>query len=265
MEPVAPSGSKANGNTNIRLNAARHWCFTWNNYEEKDIEYLISKLAPISTYVFQEEIGEEEGTPHLQGHVSFNVKKRPLEVFNETKKIHWTKARNVKASIAYCFKEETRVGRSFTNMKAKRVHHKIEFEWKDWQKGLYESYKVDPDYRTVTWVVDYKGAGGKTTLAKWMIQNHEDVTVITATKSADILTMANEYSKLYIIDIPRCAGEFCPYNAIEQLKNGFITDCKLKKEGRVLMFEPPHVWVFSNHEPDRQKLSLDRFNIITLE
>lgn len=71
---------KCAGNTNSALMTAedqartrmRNACWTWNNPD--DVERITEKLRAwkgVSYLVFGEEIGEEEGTPHLQGYTEF--------------------------------------------------------------------------------------------------------------------------------------------------------------------------------------------------
>ncbi len=109
------------GNTNklcrkTRRQRARSWCFTWNNHTENDMAQLAQTFLKIGTqkYFYQEEIGEEK-TPHLQGVINF---KNPID-FNSLKKIsdkiHWEACKNLRASIKYCSKEETRNGRQFSH------------------------------------------------------------------------------------------------------------------------------------------------------
>lgn len=263
---MAPSGSGPNGNTS-RPSAARHWCFTFNNYTSDDINKILNIFGSKNiSYIFQEESGEN-GTRHLQGYICLPKKGRPSETVG-IKEIHWEKARNVSASILYCQKDDTCVGDRFSNMalppaprEDTRVAYLILHEW---QQKLEDLHNETPDDRTIHWIVDPEGGRGKTLFCKYLISRYQDVCVISATKSADIVTRAENYYKTYIIDIPRSTGEFCPFNAIEQLKNGFITDSKLKKQARIINCAPPHVIIFSNHYPDTNKLSDDRWNITDL-
>ncbi len=88
----------------------RSYCFTWNNYIEENIDTLAHTFIEIGAkkYIFQEEIGEGNNTPHLQGVVCF---KNPVW-FNTMKridnKIHWEPCKDLKASIKYCSKPMTR-------------------------------------------------------------------------------------------------------------------------------------------------------------
>ena len=56
--------TESKGGNTIRF---RRWCFTWNNYTDDDIKYLVTKLKGSKRYVFQEEICPTTGTPHLPG------------------------------------------------------------------------------------------------------------------------------------------------------------------------------------------------------
>ena len=71
--------SVSNGNirkrdTNLSRNKARTWCFTLNNYKDEDrvsLSHNKWENIEINKYVFQEEIGKKNNTPHLQGVVQF--------------------------------------------------------------------------------------------------------------------------------------------------------------------------------------------------
>lgn len=88
----------------------RSYCFTWNNYTTENIDTLTHTFSELSVkkYCFQEEIGEKNKIPHLQGVVQFN---NPI-YFNTLKrideKIHWEICKDIKGSIKYCSKPATR-------------------------------------------------------------------------------------------------------------------------------------------------------------
>ena len=257
---------QTDGNTkspSVTINPSKHWCFTLNNYTKSDIENICSVCAK-EKYIFQEEKGSQ-GTPHLQGYIGFTKKVRPKNLFTNDK-IHWEICRNIDASIAYCQKEETRSGLVYTNMPIPRVDKRLpSFTPREWQKELYETLLKEPDDRTIIWVVNERGECGKSLFCKWMNWKHPNYISITMNKSADILTMVEDHYVGYLLDLPRCYDvKYTPYNAIEQIKNGYVTECKLKKTARVLNFAPPHVVIFSNNFPDVNKLSKDRWKIINI-
>ncbi len=128
--------SVSNGNTkesrhSSSRNRARTWCFTLNNYTDEDRVSLSHNKwddLEISKLVFQEEIGGEKNTKHLQGVVQFKnqVSFTTLKEFHN--KIRWSKCKNLQASIKYCSKQDTRNGEIYT-------HGNVEkWLWKDKSK-----------------------------------------------------------------------------------------------------------------------------------
>ncbi len=90
----------------------RSWCFTWNNYTEKDLSLLSQPhffKNKIKKLIFQEEIGENK-TKHLQGFVQFKNQVDFEIIKAQIPKCHIEKARSVAAAIKYCSKKESRSG-----------------------------------------------------------------------------------------------------------------------------------------------------------
>ncbi len=111
MSQRVSSGNTNNRDTKLGRNRCRRWCFTLNNYTKENIVSMSHDKwdnMKIKKYVFQEEIGKNK-TAHLQGVVEFEnqVDFSRLKKFND--KAHWSKCRDIKASIKYCSKEETRI------------------------------------------------------------------------------------------------------------------------------------------------------------
>jgi len=86
------------------MSQRRCWCFTWNNYDETSIEYILNIKH---TYVvIGKEVGEM-GTPHLQGYIEFingvrfnTIKKMLPECHLEGRKGSSAQA------ITYCKKDD---------------------------------------------------------------------------------------------------------------------------------------------------------------
>ncbi len=117
MNSISPISveSQGGGNTIYPPKRCRSWCFTLNNHTKKDV-ISISRL--FSTYkikklIFQEEVGENN-TPHLQGVIQFENQFLFENVKLMIPKAHIEKCRNIKASIKYCSKEDTKAGKCFT-------------------------------------------------------------------------------------------------------------------------------------------------------
>lgn len=92
------------------MSRSRHWCFTLNNYNETELDHLRKGLTDTKTVryaVFGKEVGEN-GTPHLQGYVSY---KNP-RMFNGVKTLIGSRAHLEVAkgdedqNRAYCTKSD---------------------------------------------------------------------------------------------------------------------------------------------------------------
>ena len=241
---------------------AVYWFFTYNNYEIERIESIESILKhECDWFVFQEETGEG-GTPHLQGTIKLKTPQRLTQLKAIDAAIHWEKTKAVKASIAYASKEATRTGKLISY--GIEVQEPIEFEEPyGWQLQIIDIIKTKPDKRTIWWFWEPIGNVGKTTLCKYLV-GKKDALMLTG-KSSDMYHMISKYPnkrKLFICDIPRTAMEYVNYGAIEQMKNGLIFSGKY--EGTQLLFNCPHIIVFANQEPERMKMSMDRWKIIKI-
>ncbi len=105
------------GNTkNSSYNKTRNWCFTLNNYSKIELEqlYNLKNLKNLKQYCFQEEKGENK-IPHLQGVLAY----KNAICFNSMKKLspraNWSQCEDLKKSLAYCCKERTRCGHTYTH------------------------------------------------------------------------------------------------------------------------------------------------------
>lgn len=250
-----------NGNTNHR---ARKWCFTLNNYTLDDVDTLIRKWKTLN-YVFQEETGVT-GTQHLQGYVEFNNARWLSALHKEFKRFHWEVMRNEQAAINYCQKSDTRTGNIYSNIITIEPLNIPRYDQLyEWQKNVIDICHSKPDDRTVYWFWEYEGCSGKTTLIKYIMTHFNNAEFSCACKSADILTIASERKSIYLLNFTRTQEGFAPYSAIEQLKDGLISDSKLKKKSNNIIINSPHVICFANWKPNTITLSQDRWKIIKIE
>ncbi|UOK21032.1 replication associated protein [Chifec virus UA13_150] len=261
MADTAQTQPDRNGNKSIRL---RNWCFTWNNYTLDDIDTLTRKFCNVD-YVFQEETGEK-GTPHLQGFVKFKNARYLSSLLKEFKGCYFEPCRNETAAEQYCQKNNTRTGKVYSNItKVTELKIPTYNQLFDWQKKVVELIQTEPDDRSIYWYWDREGCSGKTTLIKYICTHFKNATFTCASKSADIITIANIKYNIYLLGFARSQEHFAPYNAIEQLKDGLISDSKLKKISRNVMMNSPHVIVFANWPPDKNAISNDKWVITNLQ
>lgn len=84
---------------------SKNWCFTLNNYTEADLTRIASAGSTQVDYlIFGKEVGSS-GTPHLQGFVSFPLRKTLTSVIDLLGQCHCSIARSILHSIEYCKKE----------------------------------------------------------------------------------------------------------------------------------------------------------------
>lgn len=98
--------------TEVKLRS-RGWCFTINNWLPED-HLRLRELIECQCLGYQEEAGEETGTPHLQGWIYFSNARTRKAVSGMLPRAHLEKMKgNVEQNIAYCSKSKTRVGEYF--------------------------------------------------------------------------------------------------------------------------------------------------------
>lgn len=82
---------------------SRHWCFTLNNYKPGDCTW---DAYTMSYLVAGKEICPKTKTPHLQGYVVFNVRKRLTTVKKVLPRAHWeVKTHTPLQASNYCKKD----------------------------------------------------------------------------------------------------------------------------------------------------------------
>lgn len=80
----------------------RTWCYTLNNYS--DDEYTELQATECKHHVIGKEVGKE-GTPHLQGCVTYATKKSLLQMKKIQPRAHWEPARDASNAVEYCRKD----------------------------------------------------------------------------------------------------------------------------------------------------------------
>jgi len=216
-------------------------------------------------YVYQEEIGKLNNTPHLQGSIWLIEKARP-SVLNLPKGFHWEKMRNEKASINYCQKSDTAKPGSVPFIFGFPKPIKILTDLRPWQRAIEKLITgTDPDGRSIHWYWENVGGVGKSSFCKYMHVKHNTL-IIQGGKLSDISNIIfntdMERVSALVIDIPRVNQNKVSYAAIECILNGMITNTKY--ETGIKCFNPPHIIIFSNFEPDMEGLSVDRWQVTNI-
>lgn len=254
------------GNTKL-TGRSRKWVFTLNNPTQNDID-TINTIFSKEKYVYQKERGEQ-GTEHLQGYIELTNARTFASMKKSLPTAHIEICKNSKASILYCQKEETRIEGPWGPLVIKTIKDPLKgINLKDWQKEIIDLIKTEPDDRSIYWYWDEEGGKGKTSLAKSLCINNPDEILYTGGKANDIKYAVKSFIdsgktlKVCIFDFTRSVENFISYEAIEAIKNGIFFNNKY--ESGMCIFNPPHIIIFSNFEPDTEKLSSDRWNLRTI-
>lgn len=272
MEINGARWCKEDGNTNSsspktkRAVASKHWCFTFNNYTEKDITDILKRCNGVAgTWVFQEEIGKK-GTKHLQGYIKFKKRVRPKYLFSD--KIHWERTRNIKASMDYCSKSDTACGRVWKHGKIPEPLEILRVEQLyDWQLKIIDIIKRKPNDRAIHWFWEQLGNIGKSVFCKYLCAEYD--AIILSGKASDMkysIIKYHEkhsvYPRLIVLDIPRSYENYISYTGIEEVKNGCFHSSKYECD--MVLMNSPHIVIFANFEPNYDKLSEDRWKVTNL-
>lgn len=270
LVPTVPEEGNTNSSSK-QPSPAKNWCFTFNNYTEEDIKALIEKFSSNSSkihqYLFEEEVGEECKTPHLQGFIVFTTKGRWSQL-KLSKKISWRRMNgSVAQNIEYCSKDHREDKTKWRLWKSANVcvpkPLKIITELRPWQSQLETRLLEEPDDRNIIWCHEPQGKVGKSAFAKYMIHKHNAL-YITEGKKSDIINIVYNYClanelEILILDVPRANGNKISYKVLEEIKNGLICNTKFETGNKII--NPPNIVVFANSPPEVEQMSLDRWEI----
>lgn len=246
---------------------------TWNNWTEDNFTELKNFCEiECEDYAINQEVSES-GTPHLQFCFKFKNARTFISIKNKFPKCHIEKSKNWMKTKKYCSKLATATGPP-TLPPGQRIRRPLVDplegkELRPFQQELMSIIDSDPDDRRITWVFDEAGCAGKTTFAKHLcIKRPNEILYVTG-KSADIRYgvtqfLSNEDNDLYVvlIGLTRSVENFVSYEGIEQVKDGLFYNTKY--ESKMVTYNCPHVIVFANFEPDYNKLTEDRWNMIVI-
>lgn len=242
----------------VILRKSRGWTFTW--FREDMNKEQLEQLFRDGEVTAQLEICPKTQRKHWQG---FVYMRNPVAFSNIKERIegaHIEPARKNIAAKLYCQKIETRdpfQGKG-DPLKGAPLHK--------WQEELLAYLEEPVNDREIIWYVDYEGGKGKTKFCQWLVRK-KNALYLTG-KASDIKFGIADYIKkkhtinILLLDFTRSVENFVSYQGIEEVKNGIFYSTKY--ESGMVDIEPPHVICFSNFNPDRSKLSKDRWRVIEI-
>ena len=206
----------------------------------------------------------ESGYNHYQGCFSLYVKHRLNEVKNLLGyyNMHLEPIKDWHKSIQYCTKEETRVMGPFNHKKKPLKYILDEAELYSWQKDIVNFIQEEPDNRTIYWCWSKNGCKGKSALIRYLLSRY-NCAVFKGISNKDIAYQYDNEDIVVFEYTKDCNVNRMHYNMMEAFKDGYFSSGKYKS--KLKLFNPPHVLVFANCEPLREKLSEDRWVIRQIE
>lgn len=130
-----------------------------------------------------------------------------------------------------------------------------------WQQSVHNLVNEQPNDRKIIFVVDENGNSGKSWLARYWFSEYPDmVQMISIGKRDDLAHAIDPTKSLFLFDVPRGGMQFLQYTILEQLKNRVVFSPKYNSCTKILE-KTPHVVVFCNEDPDRTKMTRDRYLI----
>lgn len=128
-----------------------------------------------------------------------------------------------------------------------------------WQEEVMQRLECQ-NKRKVTWIYDKDGGNGKSELSDHL-EDQKDAYIVESGNYKDIAYLW-ELQETIVFDLVRSSEDFTPYRAIEAFLKGRITSTKYKPVRKRLSHNRGcNIIVFANYLPDKQKLSLDRWDI----
>lgn len=249
---------------------AKRWTFTLNNWTEEEYSSIVLTFRrKAKVWIMGDEIAPTTGTPHIQGYVEFLTKIRPISL-DLTKRIHWGDKHGKPAkgtreeNYRYCLKEWKMLSQEGGDECLPEEEFDVMTELYTWQQNCLDLYLSKPDKRNIQWFWSKEGCTGKTEMVRYLY-HHYKVPFSYGGSCNDIMNLAYNNikgCKAFIFCLTRSQKNHVSYKALEQLKDGLISNNKYET-GCFAMPSRPHVFVFANMPPDEdleeEFMTIDRF------
>lgn len=236
---------------------------------ESEIKKKLREIA--KKWCFQLEQGETTDYKHYQGRFSLKMKARlpqAISAFIKGAHLSPTSEEN-HGNMFYVMKDATRIAGPWDDEEEEIIIpiqvRKMETLY-PWQNTIKEFAQTYND-RKVDCIIDTKGNKGKTSFQLYMRCHQLGRMIPFCNDYKDIMRMVMDMpiSKAYFIDMPKAINKerlYQLYAGIESIKSGYAYDDRYKFKDRV--FDCPRVFVFTNKQPELNLLSIDRWNLWTI-
>lgn len=242
---------------------AFHWVFTWNNYPRNWQDFFKDRKSLIEKICVGEETAPTTGTRHLQGWLRLYKKNVARTYLNLPTTISWramSRLATERQNMKYCTKNQQNI-----LSWGIPVPYTINVRKQEWMIEMKTILEQEPDHRTIYWIWEPVGASGKTLFTKMMHLELDGVIFINGKGHdirhcvADYTTRTGAHPKRVLMNVPRVNKDYVSYEALENVKDmAFYSG---KYEGCIVNGPNPHVVIFANDRPDKEKMSEDRWKI----
>lgn len=256
------------------------WDFRANEDSFNEVQLMDFFKQNTKKWTFQKEKADS-GYIHWQGRFSL-IKKRSkaklMDLFEASQLkppnyLSPTATTNHKEEFFYAQKADTRILGPFRDQDQQQEVY-IPRQFRDiklypWQQQVITSADIFND-REINLIYDPKGNNGKSTVASICELLHGGVDMPPLNDYKELISLACDICmdtktrnpKIFLFDMPRAIDKsrlYGLYSAIEQIKKGKLYDCRYHY--KKWWIDSPVVWVFTNHLPDTDMLSADRWKI----
>lgn len=259
---------------------SKYWGFTLWKFDG-DWDLHLQKMCNNVKLGIVKMTAQEEECPdtkkrHIQGAIVLKGKKRNTCFGWKDGDVWWqmkNKYASVEEFLEYSCKKDTRVGKQFIwNHTSKEELLELCRPNQKWQfdlLSLRDLSKKPSNIREIIWIYSYDGGTGKSSLARYIFMSYNNCIILSG-KASDMkngiisyVNMHHNTPNIVIIDVPRTCIDYISYTGLEEIKNMFFFSGKY--EGGFANGYPPHLIVFANEPPQRERLSSDRWAVFQIE
>ena len=236
-----------------QISPSKRWCFTLNNYTKEECSSIVPILREqCKKYMVSKEVGEECGTPHLQGFLEFKKKQRPMSAFSFTNRIIWEKCGgNDDQQVVYIsgvnkFQLSDVIWSHGMPVAPITIRRE---EFYPWQEELAKVFEVPCKWncRTIYWRYGSINIG-KTQFARWLCV-HMNAVVIGGANKHILAQVQNQPAPIYII-LLSYGDDKVSYRAVEQIKDGLFSTAFGCDNNKMEIRNAPHLLIIGNEPPD---------------